>query len=255
MYGNHTPTLRRLTIKVLSQIASSSACERNWITFALIHTKQRNWLAFPMLQHLVFYCYNMKLKIRDMEAKNDKVVEKDYLDLLDIAVGVGEEEEDNQLFQWVRPLHLDDENGNPNHELLHMFEKQVLMLIRCYPKKFILIVSSKTQEIHFHKEFLCRQSLLDLFLTPQVLNIVVDLVLLVLSLPVMMVQEERGPMMVATLEMMKGMLDNNNKVDNHWHLLVKMISHIVLKMKTMALEEPVQVLEPLESHIEEDNEG
>ena len=129
------------------------------------------------------------------------------------------------------------------------------MLIGCYPKKFILIVSAKTQEIHFDKEFLSRQSLLDLLLTPRVLNIVVDLVLLVLPLPVMMVQEERGPMMVATLEMMKGMLDNNNKVDNHWHLLVKMISHIVLKMKTTALEEPVQVLEPLESHIEEDNEG
>ena len=31
-----------------------------------------------------------------------------------------------------------------------------------------------------------------------------------------------------------------------------MISHIVLKMKTMALEELVQVLEPLESHVEED---
>ena len=62
-------------------------------------------------------------------------------------------------------------------------------------------------------------------------------------------------MMVATMEMMEGMLDNSNKVDNHWHLLVKMISHIVLKMKTTTLEEPVQVLEPLESHIEEDNEG
>ena len=73
----------------------------------------------------------------------------------------------------------------------------------------------------------------------------------------MMVQEEKGPMMVVTLEIMKGMLDNNNnnKVDNHWHLLVKMISHIVLKMKTMTLEELVQVLGPLESHIEEDNEG
>ena len=34
-----------------------------------------------------------------------------YLDLLDISVVFGEEDE-NQLFQWVRPLHLDDENGN-----------------------------------------------------------------------------------------------------------------------------------------------
>ncbi|RVW48186.1 hypothetical protein CK203_084738 [Vitis vinifera] len=106
---------------------------------------------------------------------------------------------------------------------------------------------SQDREIHFNKEFLSRQSLLDLLLTPRVLNIVVDLVLLVLLLPVMMVQEERGPMMVATLEMMKGMLDNNNKVDNHWHLLVKMISHIVLQDEDTALEEPVQVLEPLEA--------
>ncbi|RVW41808.1 hypothetical protein CK203_116928 [Vitis vinifera] len=113
MYGHHAPTLRRLAIKVLSQTASSSACERNWSTFALIHTKQRNRLAYPMLQQLVFCYYNMKLKIRDMEAEQDKVAEKDYLDLLDIATEVGEEE-DNQLFQWVRPLHLDDEDGNPD---------------------------------------------------------------------------------------------------------------------------------------------
>ena len=40
MYGNHIPTLRKLTIKVLSQTASSSTCERNWSTFILIHMKQ-----------------------------------------------------------------------------------------------------------------------------------------------------------------------------------------------------------------------
>ena len=55
----------------------------------------------------------MKLKIRDMQSKTDKVAEKDYLDLLDISAKFGEEE-DNQLFQWVRPVHLYDENGNPN---------------------------------------------------------------------------------------------------------------------------------------------
>ena len=55
----------------------------------------------------------MKLKIRDMQEETDKVAEKDYLDLLDISVEFGKEE-DNQLFQWVRPLHLDDENGNPD---------------------------------------------------------------------------------------------------------------------------------------------
>ncbi|RVW92896.1 hypothetical protein CK203_040495 [Vitis vinifera] len=48
-----------------------------------------------------------------MVPENDRVVEKDYPDLLDISAKVGEEE-DNQLFQWVRPIHLDDEVGNPN---------------------------------------------------------------------------------------------------------------------------------------------
>ena len=48
-----------------------------------------------------------------MEAENDQVTEKDYLDLLDITTEVGEEE-DNQLFQWVRPIHLDDKVGNPD---------------------------------------------------------------------------------------------------------------------------------------------
>ena len=40
----------------------------------------------------------MKLKIRDMQTEIEKVVEKNYLDLLDISVEFSEEE-DNQLFQ------------------------------------------------------------------------------------------------------------------------------------------------------------
>ena len=58
----------------------------------------------------------MKLKLRDMEVENDRVSEKDYLDLFDISVEVGEEE-NNRLFQWFRPLHLDDEIGNPDPEI------------------------------------------------------------------------------------------------------------------------------------------
>ena len=55
----------------------------------------------------------MKLKISDIEAETDKVVENNFFDLLEISAEFGEEDE-NQLFQWVRPLHLDDEYGNPN---------------------------------------------------------------------------------------------------------------------------------------------
>ena len=40
----------------------------------------------------------MKLKIHDMKVENDKVVEINYHDLLDILAKVGEEKE-NKLFQ------------------------------------------------------------------------------------------------------------------------------------------------------------
>ncbi|KAL8543739.1 hypothetical protein ACS0TY_004344 [Phlomoides rotata] len=84
MYDTSTPTLRKLDIRVLSQTTLSSACERNWSTFALIHTKQRNRLTYPKLQQLVFCYYNMKLKIQHIEDEDDKIVETKYLDLMDI---------------------------------------------------------------------------------------------------------------------------------------------------------------------------
>ena len=52
-----------------------------------------------------------------IEAKTDKVAENNFLDLLEISVEFGEEDED-QLFQWVRPLHLDDEDGNPDPRIV-----------------------------------------------------------------------------------------------------------------------------------------
>ena len=60
----------------------------------------------------------------------------------------------------------------------------------------------------------------------------------------MMLQKERELMiemimkMMIILVIMEGILDNTTKVNIHWaYLLVKMISHIVHKMKTIALEE------------------
>ena len=136
------------------------------------------------------------------------------------------------------------------HELLHMFEKQVLMLSGFYLKKFIVKVSVKTLETHFSS-----LSFLDPLLI-QVLNIVVDLVLLVLILQAMMAQEERGLMMVVILEMIVGIMQIDNKVNIHCvHSLVKMISHMLHKMKTTGLGELVQVLKPLESRIEVNEEG
>ena len=59
----------------------------------------------------------MKLKIRDMEVEIDKVVETNFFYLREISAKFGEEGE-NQLFQWVRPLHLDDEDENPDPRIV-----------------------------------------------------------------------------------------------------------------------------------------
>ena len=59
----------------------------------------------------------MKLNICDMEAETDKVAKINFLDLLEISAEFGEEDE-NQLFQWVRPLHLDDEDENPDPRIV-----------------------------------------------------------------------------------------------------------------------------------------
>ena len=191
----------------------------------------------------------MKLNIRDMEAETDEVAENNFLNLLEISTKFGEEEK-NQLFQWVRPFHLDIEDGNPDLQSMHMFEKQTLMLSEFYLKKFIVKVLVKIRGTHFNPLLLLDPLLI------LVLNIVVDEVLMVFLLQVMMAQEERGPIMVVILKMMVGILLIHNKVNIHWaHSLVKMILHMLHKMKTTGLGESVQVLEPLESHIEEYNEG
>ncbi|MQL75169.1 hypothetical protein Taro_007549 [Colocasia esculenta] len=43
-FGHSTPILRKIAVKILSQTSFSSGCERNWSTFALIHTKVQNRL-------------------------------------------------------------------------------------------------------------------------------------------------------------------------------------------------------------------
>ncbi|WOL10682.1 hypothetical protein Cni_G19441 [Canna indica] len=51
-FGTKTPTLRKIATRILSQTTSSSGCERNWSTFALIHTKPRNRLSYARLEKL-----------------------------------------------------------------------------------------------------------------------------------------------------------------------------------------------------------
>ncbi|KAK0608764.1 hypothetical protein LWI29_035625 [Acer saccharum] len=116
MYRDCALSLRAIAVCILSQTASSSACERNWSTFALIHTKQRNCLAYSKFEQLVYCYYNMKLKIRDMAAGKDKVDETDFMDLLQVTAEVGDDNE-NHFFDWVRSACLDDDERNPDPQI------------------------------------------------------------------------------------------------------------------------------------------
>ncbi|KAK0605452.1 hypothetical protein LWI29_027015 [Acer saccharum] len=116
MYGDCALSLRAIAVHILSQTVSSFACERNWSTFALIHTKQRNCFAYSKFEQLVYCYYNMKLKIKDMAAGKDKVDETDFMDLLQVTAEVGDDNE-NHFFDWVRSACLDDDERNPDPQI------------------------------------------------------------------------------------------------------------------------------------------
>ena len=112
MYGDSAPTVRKLALKVLSQTASSSICERNWSTFALIHTKQRNRLTYSRIEKLVYCYYNMKLKLRDMEAKEENHQDLDPTIIFETIM-----EDDDEEGNQISDVHLDDQEGNPDPKI------------------------------------------------------------------------------------------------------------------------------------------
>jgi hypothetical protein len=65
MFGSDTPTLQNLALRLVSQCCSSSGCERNWSTFALVQTKVRNQLSHQKLHKLVYVNYNLRLRLKD----------------------------------------------------------------------------------------------------------------------------------------------------------------------------------------------
>nr|GEY04906.1 hypothetical protein [Tanacetum cinerariifolium] len=64
MFGGDCPILQNFAIRILSQTASSSDCERNWSVFERIHTKRRNRLEHQRLNDLVYVHYNLRLQHR-----------------------------------------------------------------------------------------------------------------------------------------------------------------------------------------------
>jgi hypothetical protein len=60
-YGTEAPELQSIAVRVLAQVASSGASERNWSAFDFIQTKRRNRLTPSLVFDLVYIYSNMKV--------------------------------------------------------------------------------------------------------------------------------------------------------------------------------------------------
>ncbi|KAI8542832.1 hypothetical protein RHMOL_Rhmol08G0170100 [Rhododendron molle] len=73
-YGNSTPKLQRMAMRILALTSSSSGCERNWSTFEGIHTKKRNRLDATRMSNLVYVQFNAKLINKKARRKEKDVL-------------------------------------------------------------------------------------------------------------------------------------------------------------------------------------
>lgn len=68
-YGQDTPQLQRLAMKVLSQVTMVSACERNWSTFDFIHSRRQNRSSTKRAANLMFVFNTLQLKNKVFDPK------------------------------------------------------------------------------------------------------------------------------------------------------------------------------------------
>ncbi|TVU26044.1 hypothetical protein EJB05_28572, partial [Eragrostis curvula] len=103
MFGHETPTLQRLAMQPVSQCCSSSGCERNWSTFALVHTKVRNRLTHQKLQKLVYVNYNLRIRLKEAGLFQPPQQEDPFEKLMELSLY----DETNPIRDWM-------ENGRSN---------------------------------------------------------------------------------------------------------------------------------------------
>ncbi|XP_023742913.2 uncharacterized protein LOC111891057 [Lactuca sativa] len=112
LFGGDIPVLQKFAIRILSQTASPSGCERNWSVFERIHTKRRNRLEHQRLNDLVFVHYNLRLQNRlkvDMRSY-DPV---DYENIDKTGFWVVEEEREGELNYDDLENMLDEQENEP----------------------------------------------------------------------------------------------------------------------------------------------
>ncbi|KAL8528684.1 hypothetical protein ACS0TY_006219 [Phlomoides rotata] len=58
------PHLRSIDVRLLGQVSSSSCCERNWSTYAFIHSTKRNQITLERAEDLIYVHNNLRLLSR-----------------------------------------------------------------------------------------------------------------------------------------------------------------------------------------------
>ncbi|KAL0227493.1 hypothetical protein RCL1_003637 [Eukaryota sp. TZLM3-RCL] len=61
MFGHHFPVLKKVAVKLLSQVSTSSAAERNWSVQKFIHCPRRNRLTVDRARKLIYIYENLRL--------------------------------------------------------------------------------------------------------------------------------------------------------------------------------------------------
>lgn len=98
-YGGDYLELQKLAKRIVSQWMSYSGCERNWSTFALVHTKVWNRLGYEKLHKLVFVHYNLKLCLQQFEME---VIQREKeVDPLGMMMDVALYDEGNPIMEWL----------------------------------------------------------------------------------------------------------------------------------------------------------
>jgi len=166
-YGGDYPDLQYFANRIVGQCMSSSGCEQNWSTFALVHTKLRNRLSYDKLHKLVSVHYNLKLRIQqyedDIHSLQDMQIQHEmdsdpYSMLMDAAVF----DDRNPIMDWLvnsrsesTPIldeNVDGESEFPSRSLIDEFglsDEDVAILKEIYgPKQNI----SKKRRIQFDEE-------------------------------------------------------------------------------------------------------
>jgi hAT family C-terminal dimerisation region len=74
MFDEQVAALRKVAMRVLSKVTSSSACKRNWSAFEAVQSLKRNRLKSSTLNDLAFTRVNLRLQQARLESDHASTV-------------------------------------------------------------------------------------------------------------------------------------------------------------------------------------